>query len=103
MKKIYSFILICCVSLLFMGCPYNAANPIDTASIKIDQKLIGKWQQRSSEDITYVVKAKDDFTYTIIEKHKPPTDGSKPEDDKTYNAYLSDIDGTKFLNLYEPD
>jgi hypothetical protein len=103
MKKIYVFVLICCVSLLFMGCPYNSATPIDTPSLKIDAKLIGKWQQRSSEDITYVVKQKDDFTYTIVEKHKAPTDGSKPEDDKTYLAYISDIDGTKFLNLYEPD
>jgi hypothetical protein len=103
MKKKYAFILLCCCSLLFMGCPYNSETPIDTTpSVKIDAKLLGKWQQRSSEDITYVVTKNDEFTYSILEKHKAPKDGSKPEDDKTYNAFLSDVDGVKFLNLFEP-
>ena len=49
-----------------------------------------------------MVKQKDDNTYSILEKHKK-TEGSTPQDDKTYNGFLSDVDGVKFLNLYEPD
>src|ERR1700739_4385265 len=82
MKKKYLFILLCCCSILFTGCPYNSEVTIDTpTAVKIDTKLIGKFQQRSSDDVTYVVK----------------------QEDETDNAFLSDVDGIKFLNLFEPD
>src|ERR1700739_1080050 len=103
MKKKYLFILLCCCSILFTGCPYNSEVTIDTpTAVKIDTKLIGKFQQRSSDDVTYVVKQKDDNTYSIVEKHKK-TEGPPPQENKTYNAFLSDVDGIKFLNLFEPD
>jgi hypothetical protein len=99
MKKIYLGLLAlgCCV--LFMGCPYHASVAIDTPSVKINDRLIGKWQQRSSDDVTYIVTKKDDYTYSILEKEKKPTEGSEP---KTYNAFISMVGGTQFLNLFEP-
>ncbi len=103
MKKIYLLALLCCCSILFTGCPYNSDVTIDDAkAVKIDAKLLGKFQQRSSDDVTYVVKQKDDNTYSILEKHKK-TEGSTPQDDKTYEGFLSIVDGTKFLNLYATD
>ncbi len=103
MKNKYLLILFCCCSILFTACPYNSDVSIDDATAsKIDAKLVGKWQQRSSDDVTYVVKEKDANTYTIVEKHKK-TEGSTQQDDKTYNGFLSNVDGTVFLNLYEPD
>lgn len=103
MKNKYLLILLCCICLVFMGCPYNSEVPIDQATTgKIDAKLLGKWQQRTSEDVTYVVSKKDDNIYSIVEKHKK-IEGQTPEDDKTYNGFLTDVDGVKFLNLFEPD
>lgn len=103
MKNKYLILLFCGLSLLFMGCPYNSEVSIDgQPAVKIETRLLGKWQLRSSDDATYVVEQKDDYTYTITEKHKPNQDTSvAPTPDKVYNAFLSDVGGTKFLNLYE--
>lgn len=103
MKNKYLLILLCCCSILFTACPYNSDVTIDLpTATKIDARLIGKWQQRSSDDVTYVVRQKDDNTYSILEQHKK-TESSSKDEDKTYNGFISDVDGTKFLNLYEPD
>src|SRR5690242_14051742 len=103
MKNKYLLLLLCCVSLLFMGCPYNSEVSIDDKpSEKLDAKLLGKWQQRSSDDVTYVVTKKDENSYSILEKHKPTEGSTDPPKDKTYNAFLSDVGGKKFLNLFDP-
>ena len=85
-----------------MGCPYNSDISIDDQpSVKINPKLIGKWQERTSEDATYIVSQKDDYTYTIVEMHKPTEGDTTKQEDKVYNAFLSNVGGTNFLNLYE--
>jgi hypothetical protein len=100
MKK-FSFVLLALsCSILFMGCPYHSEVPIDAATnASIDTKLLGKWQVRTSDDVTYIVTQLDKSTYSILEKEKKPTEGSEP---KKYNAFISTVGGTKFLNLYEP-
>jgi len=101
MKKKY-ILALCCMSILFMGCPYNSDVSLDEQpAVKINTKLIGKWQERTSEDVTYIVSKKDDYNYTILEKHKPAQGDSVSSSDKTYNAFLSNIDGTTFMNLYD--
>jgi hypothetical protein len=104
MKKKYLFIvLVCCSSILFMGCPYNSSVSIDDpTAAKIEKKVVGKWQERNSESTTYVVKEKDDHTYEITEKHKK-TEGSDQQPDDHYAGFISEVEGTKFLNLYKPD
>lgn len=103
MKNKYLIVALLFCSIVFTACPYNSDVTIDQPNaVKVDARLIGKFQQRTSDDVTYVVKQKDDNTYSILEKHKK-TEGSTPQDDKTYNGFLSDVDGVKFLNLYEPD
>jgi hypothetical protein len=103
MKNKYLIILLCCCSILFTACPYNAPVSIDDPkAVHVEHKLVGKWQQRSSEDETYVVKDLDEHTYSIVEKHKKK-EGSEKQDDEVYNGFLSEVDGVKFLNLYKPD
>ena len=82
-----------------MGCPYHSSVAIDTPSVSIDTKLLGKWQKRTSDDETYIITQKDNNSYSILEKAKKPTEGSEP---KKYTAFLSIVNGTKFLNLYDP-
>lgn len=83
------------LSVIFMGCPYSAEIPIDTASVKIDDKLLGSWEAKSSSDYSYTVTKADDKTYTIEKK------SASSGDVTTYKGYLSDVAGTKYLNIYE--
>ncbi len=99
MKKTLLWSLLVVVGLMFMGCPYHSDVAIDTTpSVKIDTKLLGKWQKRSSDEDTYVVTQKDANTYEILDKEKTPSEGSEP---KKYIAFISNVGGAKFLNLYE--
>ncbi len=99
MKNLKLFILLAAFSTLFMGCPYSSDVPIDEPSVKTDPKLIGKWEDKNSSDYNYVITKTGDFNYKICKrKTKAESTGS---DTATYMAYVSDINGTKFLNLWE--
>lgn len=88
------------IGFMFMGCPYHSSVSIDNPTVKIESRLLGKWQKRTSDDETYIITQKDDYNYDILEKEKNPQEGSKP---KKYCAFLSVVNGIKFLNLYDPD
>jgi len=82
--------------LLFSGCPYTSEVAIDsTPEIKIDEKLLGKWESKSSTDTEYKVSKEDDKTYLIEKKSKELKDVTR------YKGFLSEINGTRFLNIYE--
>jgi hypothetical protein len=98
MKKTFLWATLIGIGFMFMGCPYHSEVSIDTPTVNIDTKLLGKWQKRTSDDETYIITKKDEFNYDIVEKDKTPTAGSEP---KKYCAFLSVVGGTKFLNLYE--
>jgi hypothetical protein len=98
MKKSLPWAILICIGFMFMGCPYHSSVAIDTPTVKIDTKLLGKWQKRTSDDDTYIITKKDDYNYEILDKEKSPQAGSTP---KKYTAFLSIINGTKFMNLYD--
>jgi hypothetical protein len=99
MKKPLLWTVLICIGFMFAGCPYYATVSIDTPNaVKIDTKLLGKWQARTSDDDTYIITKKDDYTYDILDKEKTPTEGSEP---KKYCVFLSTVNGSTFLNLYE--
>ena len=95
MKKIKLFTLLGALSTLFMGCPYTAEMPLDQPSVKTDDKLLGKWEQKTSSDYAYTVTKEDDFTYKIEKKTVSSGDIT------VYKGFLSDIGGTKYMNLWE--
>jgi len=99
MKKTFIWTVLVCIGFMFMGCPYHSDVALDTPTVQIDAKLLGKWQKRTSDDETYIVTKKDENNYKIVEKEKTPSEGQK---DKEYTAFLSIVNGTKFLNLYDP-
>src|ERR1700756_1642236 len=82
------------LSMLLMAFPYNTQVPIDEATVKVDDKILGKWEAKSA-DYIYTVTKKDDFNYKFEKKGKTSTDVS------TYTGFLTIIDGVKFLNVYE--
>lgn len=97
MKTIKKLLFTLPLALLLTGCPYTGEITIDDKpSVKIDERLIGSWEQKSSSsDYAYNVTKKDDFTYQFVKEN------TKSGDKQTYNAFVSDIDGVKFLNLWE--
>ena len=81
--------------ILLQACPYNSEVAIDEPTVKIDEKLLGKWEAKNSGDYMYTVTKKDDFNYKFEKKSKTATETS------VYTAYTSVIDGVKFLNVAE--
>lgn len=95
MKALLSIILVLMVCIISGGCPYETDVPIDNPSVKINSKLLGKWKDSQTEDASYKVSKKDDFTYSIEKSQKDSDDKEK------YLAYASVINGTTFLNIWE--
>ena len=98
MKKTFlQFLLFSGICLLLTACPYGSDVPIDEPTVKIDEKLIGKWEPKSSSDNFYVVSKKDDVTYKLEKKSK------KSADVTVYTGFLSVVDGVRFMNVSEDD
>lgn len=97
MKSLKILLLFVPLTLLLTGCPYNAEIALDEKpAVKVDERLIGSWEQKSSSsDYVYTVTKKDDFTYVFVKEN------TKSGDKQTYNAFTTDIDGTKFLSLWQ--
>lgn len=86
---------------LFCGCPYNSEVPIDSSpTTPIIKELFGTWAENDSASKRYVIEYENDFVYTIEELQLNSTKGEY-EQFTTYSAYLSNIDGTIFLNVKE--
>lgn len=82
--------------LVLTACPYSSETPLDQkASVKIDDKLLGQWESKTSTDYIYTVSKMDDFNYKFVKKK------NDSEDVTEYSGFLSMIDGVKFLNLKE--
>ena len=82
-------------SFLFMGCPYSSEVPIDQPAVKIDEKLLGTWESKSSTDYTYKVTKSDANTYAIEKKSMSSGDVTN------YKGFISDIGGVRYMNIYE--
>ena len=94
MKKFFPYLMLL-FSLVFMGCPYGSEVAIDDGKTKIDDKLLGKWESKSSSDYDYIVSKLDDSSYKI--EKKPRGEG----DVTVYFGFLSNVGATKFLNVWE--
>jgi hypothetical protein len=96
MKNFKSLVAILAVAILFMGCPYSSDVAIDDKPVvKVLPALLGKWEQRSSTDYSYVVSKTDEFSYKI--EKITVKDGKK----EVYNGFISDVSGEKFFNISE--
>ena len=96
MKRSLYIVMFLITGILFAGCPYSAEIALDERpNIPVDKAMLGKWELRSSSDYTYIITAKNDFVYSITKKSA--SDGSET----VYEGFLSDINGKKFLNVFE--
>ncbi len=101
MKKTHLLPLLALGILLLTGCPYSSDVAIDkTPDVKIDQNLLGAWQPSGFDSSSvYTVTKADDYHYLI---KKESTTGNETTITK-YNAFLSDINGNTFINLWADD
>ena len=96
MKKfLLQLSLLAGLMIVLQGCPYGTEVAIDEATVKIDEKLLGKWEAKNSGDYTYTVTKKDEFNYKFEKKGKTSTDAT------VYTGFISMVDGVKFMNIYE--
>ena len=95
MKSLFISALCAVCLVAFSGCPYGSEVAIDKPSISVDEKLLGKWEPKSSSDDQITITKVDQFTYKIEKKTKNSTDVT------VYKGFLSNVDGTKFINIYE--
>jgi hypothetical protein len=64
-------------------------------TIKINSQILGRYESKSSSDHTYTILKKDEYLYKVEKR----SISSSTLD--TYTAYLSNLDGVQFLNIYE--
>jgi hypothetical protein len=95
MKTLTQAIILFSMCVLFSGCPYESEVPIDKPSVKINSKLLGKWDDINNHGDKYEVSIKDEFTYSI--EHT----SQKNKESEKYLAYASIVNGTTFLNLWK--
>lgn len=95
MKNVRILAGLALASILFMGCPYSAEIPIDQPSVKIDDKLLGNWEAKSSSDYSYKVTKSDANTYAIEKK------SASSGDVTNYKGFISDVGGVRYMNIYE--
>lgn len=95
MNRVIALILLSVSSVLFMGCPYTSEVPIDNPSVRIDSRILGKWETISSSDYSYTVSRKDDFRYKVDKK------SASSGDVTTYIGFLSNVDNVSYMNIYE--
>lgn len=95
MTRSLAILLLCVSSFLFMGCPYSSEVPIDSPSVKIDERMLGKWESKSSSDYKYTVTRSDAYKYRIEKK------SASSGDVTTYFGFLSKVDDVTYINVYE--
>ncbi|HLP38481.1 hypothetical protein [Lacibacter sp.] len=98
MNKLVQLVAITACCFLLMGCPYETEVPISDPSVKFPAELLGKWAPQSSSDEIITIKKKTDYIVSISKTKKEPKADDKPEE---YEAYLSEVDAVKFLNISE--
>jgi uncharacterized protein YdeI (YjbR/CyaY-like superfamily) len=98
MNKLVQLFAMAACCFLLMGCPYETEVPISEPTIKFPAELFGKWEPKSSSDEIITIKRKTDYIVSISKTKKEPTEDDKPEE---YEAFLSEVDALKFLNISE--
>jgi len=98
-SKFYNWIALCTGALMLMGCPYSSTVPLSDAGIKVADNLIGKWEQPEDAGVSIEIKRSGPNSVTVV-KTEAGYEGGEPTI-SNYEAFLTDINGTIFLNVRE--
>lgn len=101
MKPSKLSVLICALSFVFMGCPYESKVPVDSISnAKVDLSLLGKWEEKGEVNYEWNVTLEKKI-YKITKKATIGEVGSEGDIPSEYNGFLSDVNGIQFFNIWE--
>jgi hypothetical protein len=95
-KYVLHFIALLFIAASFTSCD-TAKWPLDEQpSIKIDKRLLGQWRVKNKHEEFTLIK-ENDYSYTVLYKDWRNGDLQK------FGAFLSDVEGAKFLNVHIKD
>lgn len=98
MKKLFVFILLAALPVLFLGCPYSSKVAIDSQpTLKIDERMIGTWGITDTAITFYEFDKLNDNEYLIKEYSRDKDKEAKVT--SKYSAFLSEINKVTFLNV----
>lgn len=89
--------------ILLAGCPYSSSVPIDEGTVKVPEKLAGKWIKTSdqgTENPSYFEVTRDDKMHATAVKYEFSSSDSIYES-TTYHITFSDVSGEVFMNALE--
>lgn len=95
-SKFFQATALCAGVLMLMGCPYTSSVPLSAANTKAPDYLIGDWELSGSEGDKLEIKRLEG-NLLDISKISSGEYGSTEH----YQAYVTQIDNTLFLNLWE--
>lgn len=104
-QKIIASVGLLTMVLLIAGCPYASSVPVDEGTVKIDDKLVGKWistTDTATENPTYFDITRDDKYHATARKMEfSSTDSTYSE--TVYHLTFSNVNGETFMNAIEAD
>ena len=102
-QKIVSTLGLLALVVLFAGCPYSSNVPVDEGTVKINDKLAGRWisaTDKETVDPTYFVITKDDQFHATAKKMEFSSSDSA-YNETIYHLTFSDVNGETFMNAME--
>lgn len=83
--------------LVLAGCPYSSKHPIGSRADAVrDNSLLGTWEAtQENEKVTITIQGRVDTGYLIT------AEGAGEEETTEIEAFVTAVDGDKFLNLRE--
>ena len=101
MRSLYTFALLCIVSIVLCACPYKSAVGIDDkAGIPIQPQLLGTWRAADyPTDSTEIIFTKQDkFQYQVRANVK---DGNGGYELSRYRVWYSKVNNSTILSFYQ--
>ncbi|MDI1235780.1 MAG: hypothetical protein PSX81_15995 [bacterium] len=88
------------MAILFMGCPYQTKVAIEEPSVKVPSEMINTWEKESSDKNAdqFVITKDSEYIMRILKKS---TSSSGDVTKYYYKGFISKIDKTEFLQIYE--
>ncbi len=96
-KQLFRLLSLVLIVFACTACPYQSEVPVGEA-ISLDPAVVGKWKTPLGKKEDYMeVRQTDDKYYLIVEYSYNQT--QKQYATKEYTAHLSELNGTKYLNV----
>lgn len=98
-----SGLLLVALAVIFWGCPYQSAVPIDESGAKVPKSLYGKWLKKADlteENATYyMIEKADNNRFKIVKNEYSSSD--EKYNQTNYSGHISKVNDSDFMNIIE--